>query len=271
MRKKRWLALAILVGVGLAASCSQAPLQTPRAPTPGKPSLFVLSYNLNYGLAGDPTTLDAIGDRRSDLVLLQETTPEWESALRERFAGRYPYIAFRHCCLAGGLGILSKYAFEELEYLDPPPGGWFPGWRVRVASPFGPLQVLNVHLRPQLGDSGANVSGVLSGMVTTPPLRKAQIQIYTAHLEPSVPTLIAGDFNESESGSAVEWLEARGLHSVVPDFTHDDTWRWDTSVGRVSRRFDHIVHSRELEVLTAGVVKAGRSDHLPVFAVLELR
>jgi endonuclease/exonuclease/phosphatase family metal-dependent hydrolase len=32
---------------------------------------------------------------------------------------------------------------------------------------------------------------------------------------------------------------------------------------------DHIVYSRQLSVLSAGVVKAGNSDHLPVFAVLE--
>ncbi|HEX6764180.1 MAG TPA: endonuclease/exonuclease/phosphatase family protein, partial [Polyangiaceae bacterium] len=106
-------------------------------------------------------------------------------------------------------------------------------------------------------------------MVTTPPIRRGQIEAYASHLDAGVPTLIAGDFNESEGGSAVSWLETRGFHSVVPDFTHDDTWSWPTSVGRVSRRFDHIVHSNDMKALSAGVVHAGNSDHLPVYAVLE--
>jgi endonuclease/exonuclease/phosphatase family metal-dependent hydrolase len=269
-RKRRSIALGIVAGLAVAASCAEKSLQTPRAAVKGEATLSVLSYNVNYGLAGDGATLAAIAAHPSDLVLLQETTPDWESSLRARFGSEYPHIAFRHCCLAGGLGVLSKYPFEELETIEPPEGGWFPGFRLDVETPLGELQVLNVHLRPQIGDSGANVGGVVSGMVTTPPIRRRQIELYASHLDPGVPTLIAGDFNESENGRALSWLESRGFHSVVPDFSHDDTWSWQTSIGRVSRRFDHIVHSRELRALSAGVVEAGRSDHRPVYAVLEL-
>jgi endonuclease/exonuclease/phosphatase family metal-dependent hydrolase len=269
-RTRPFIVFGILVGLVSAASCSGKTLQAPRAPARGQATLSVLSYNLNYGLAGDLPTLDAIAARPSDLVLLQETTPAWEAALRARFGDEYPHIAFRHCCLAGGLGVLSKFPLEELEVIDPPEGGWFPGWRLRIESPLGELQVLNVHLRPQIGDSGPNVVGIASGMVTTPPIRKEQIAAYASRLEPGVPTLVAGDFNESEDGRAVSWLEARGFHSVVPDFSDDDTWSWQTSVGRVSRRFDHIVLSADMRALSAGVVKAGNSDHLPVYAVLEL-
>jgi endonuclease/exonuclease/phosphatase (EEP) superfamily protein YafD len=251
-------------------ACAQTPLEAPHVPTRAGATLGVLSYNLNYGIAGDAATLEAIAGQPSDLVLLQETTPEWEEALRARLAGEFAYMTFRHRSGAGGLGVLSKYPVQELEYIEPPEGGWFPGWRLNVQSPLGELQVLNVHLRPQLGDSGASVGGVLSGMVTTPPIRKEQIQLYASHLETGTPVLIAGDFNESEHGSAISWLEGRGLHSALPDFSHEDTWSWNTSLGRVSRRFDHIVTSRELRVLSARVIDAGHSDHRPVFALLEL-
>jgi endonuclease/exonuclease/phosphatase family metal-dependent hydrolase len=110
---------------------------------------------------------------------------------------------------------------------------------------------------------------MVSGQFTTPGIRKNQIETYASVLDAGTPRLIAGDFNESENGSAVSWLESRGLHSAVPDFSHADTWSWQTSIGHVSRRFDHIVHSSDLKALSAGVVFAGRSDHLPVFAVLE--
>src|SRR5688572_8038264 len=140
----RWVSLSLLAVCFVAASCAEKPLRPARAPTEGQRSLAVLSYNLNYGLAGDEATLDAIAERPSDLVLLQETTEEWELALRERFGAEFPYVAFRHCCLAGGLGVLSKYELKELEYIEPPAGGWFPGWRLLVDSPLGSLQVLNV-------------------------------------------------------------------------------------------------------------------------------
>jgi endonuclease/exonuclease/phosphatase (EEP) superfamily protein YafD len=251
------------------ATCARTPLQSPRAAVREGATLAVLSYNLNFGIAGDAATLDAVAGQPSDLVLLQETTPEWEQALRARFSGDFPYIMFRHCCGAGGLGVLSKHPLREEEYIEPPEGGWFPGWRLSVQSPLGELQVLNVHLRPQLGDSGANIGGVLSGMVTTPPIRKQQIQHYVSRLEAGIPAIVAGDFNESEHGGAISWLEARGLHSVLPDFSDEDTWSWNTSLGNVSRRFDHIVTSRELRALSARVIDAGRSDHRPVFALLE--
>src|SRR6188508_1650985 len=96
--KLRWVSLSLLTAAVVAASCAEKPLQPARAPVAGQRSLAVLSYNLNYGLAGDQATLDAIAARPSDLVLLQETTEEWELTLRERFGAEFPHMAFRHCC-----------------------------------------------------------------------------------------------------------------------------------------------------------------------------
>lgn len=263
-----------VAGIGAAVltllACSSEGLRAPRAPAPGRPALVVMTYNLNYGLAGDEATLGVLTRHPVDLVLLQETTPEWELALRAQLAERYPYMIFRHCCLAGGLGVLSRHPANELAYLEPPAGGWFPALRLRVASPLGPLDVFNVHLRPQIGDSGPNVAGVMSGAIATPPIRRREVRAYLTHFEPGMPTLIAGDFNESEDGSAIEQLEAAGLRSALPQFSDDTTWRWQTSViGEVTRRFDHIAYSTELDVLSASVITAGSSDHLPVIATFE--
>jgi endonuclease/exonuclease/phosphatase family metal-dependent hydrolase len=190
--------------------------------------------------------------------------------LREVLGDRYPFIEFRHCCGAGGMAVLSRYSFREQNYLAPPEGGWFPAWTLEVDAPIGRMQVMNVHLRPQIGDSGPNVVGVASGMIRTPAIRKAEISDYLPYLRPNLPTLIAGDFNESEDGSALEYLEERGYRSTLPQFSDDDTWHWNMSViGTVSRRFDHIVYGPGLEPLSARVVRAGASDHLPVVAVFE--
>jgi endonuclease/exonuclease/phosphatase (EEP) superfamily protein YafD len=267
----RWIlaGAAALMGLATQAACSRGPERTARAPATDQPTLSVMTYNLNYGIAGDEDTLRAIEENPANLVLLQETTPAWEAAIRARLSTRYPYIAFRHCCLAGGLGILSDRDFTDLEYLAPPAGGWFPAWRVRVQGPFGPVQVLNVHLHPQIGESGATLSGVVSGMVKTPAIRQSEIGTYLPHLDADVPTLVAGDFNENENGGAVASLQKRGFRSALPLFSDDYTWHWPTSLGKLSRRFDHIVYGQGLEVLAAHVVKAGNSDHLPVVAVFE--
>ncbi|HEX6766898.1 MAG TPA: hypothetical protein VF103_15490, partial [Polyangiaceae bacterium] len=95
MRNRRLIVFTILGVLVTAASCSEKPLRPARSPAAGEQTLSVLSYNLNYGLAGDAPTLEALAARPSDLVLLQETTPEWETALRARFESEYPFIAFR--------------------------------------------------------------------------------------------------------------------------------------------------------------------------------
>ena len=45
--------------------------------------LTVLTYNVNFERF-DPATIEAIASADADLVLLQETTAQWEAALRTR-------------------------------------------------------------------------------------------------------------------------------------------------------------------------------------------
>ncbi|HEY3357079.1 MAG TPA: endonuclease/exonuclease/phosphatase family protein [Polyangia bacterium] len=253
--------LAALLGLTLVAACAR-PTRTPATPPPGTPVLTVMTYNVNFGLAGDDSCIAAIRAAGPDLVLLQETTPAWEDALRRELGGTYPFAAFRHAGGAGGLGVLSRHPFDERAYL-PSPAGWFPAWLLVVRTPLGPLQVLNVHLRPPVSDGGSVVSGYFS----TRPVRQAEIAAYADRLDPGLPTLVAGDFNESRTGRAVGLLATRGLRSALPDFAPGaQTWRWPTSVGTVRSQLDHIVHDARLVPLDARVVDAGSSDHLPVVA-----
>jgi endonuclease/exonuclease/phosphatase family metal-dependent hydrolase len=258
---------ALGAALGLLAGCSHAE-QSPRAPAPGRPSLTVMSYNLNYGLEGDPEAARIVAREAPDLVVLQETTPGWESAFREALGDDYPQIEFHHCCAAGGLGILSKFPITSSELIAPPEHGWFPALRVTLKTPLGALQVLDVHLHPQISDSGS----VVSGLLTTAPVRRAEMEKYAAELDPALPTLVVGDFNESRRGAAMALLRGRGFQSALYDFHGSEpTWRWPTSVGTVHAQFDHVAYDARFQPLSARVVDAGRSDHLPVVAVFELR
>ncbi len=270
MRMRRrpsvWFATLLTVVVGALGGCAGAELK-PRASDGQQPHLRVMTYNVNYGLAGDQDTLEAIAKGDCDVIFLQETTPAWESVLREAFEDTH-HMAFLHSSGAGGMAVLSKTPFEADQPLMPPKGGWFPAWRVTVDSPIGPVQVLQVHLRPAISDKGS----VVSGYFTTGPIRKDSIETFVESLEDDMPTLIVGDFNENEGGAAVSFLRERGLVSVLPQFAPEaDTWRWTTSVGQVHSRLDHIVYDPALVPLNAEVLQAGRSDHLPVIAVFEKR
>jgi endonuclease/exonuclease/phosphatase (EEP) superfamily protein YafD len=256
-------AVAIL---GLLAGCS-ASERTPREPAQGEAVLRVLTYNVNYGLAGDTDTIEAILGAEADVVVLQETTPAWEEQLRASLAGHFSHMLFRHAGGAGGLAVLSRFPLRDMDYIElEEPGSWFPAWRLVVDGPLGAVQLLAVHLRPPFGDSGSVASGYLS----TRPVREREISEYLERLDPGLPTIVAGDFNE-RNGRAIALLRERGFRSALPELRGAArTWRWRTRIGEVSSQLDHVVYDQRLEPLDARVLQAGSSDHLPVLVVLAL-
>lgn len=247
----------------LPSACASQTRVAERAPA-NTPQLKVMTFNVNYGIAGDPSTIQTIAGAGADLVFLQETTPAWEAALRQTLLKAYPHMAFHHCCGAGGLAVLSKTPFTSERIMDAPKPGWFPAWLIKATTPIGTVQALNVHLRPPVSDTGSFVSGHF----TTPAIREAEISAYHKHLDPKLPTLIVGDFNEAEDGRAVSFLQAKKLRSVLPEYhPKANTWRWDVSSVTLRARLDHIVYTpNTLRPLDAQVLPHGRSDHLPVVA-----
>jgi endonuclease/exonuclease/phosphatase (EEP) superfamily protein YafD len=258
----RLLLLAVLLPM---FGCAARPTRVAADVPPDVPRLNVLTYNVNFALAGDGPTLAAVAQADGDVVCLQETTPEWESVLRANLARQFPHMEFKHWPGAGGLGLLSKFPIESVEYL--PPVSWFPAARVVLETPLGRVQMLNVHLRPPIGDSG----GVVSGYFSTPPVRRSEIAHFAASLDPSLPALVVGDFNEEEGGRALGWLRRRGIRSALPEFSPGaKTWRWRTSLITLRGRYDHLCYDRRLRPLRVEVRPAGRSDHLPVFGTFTL-
>jgi endonuclease/exonuclease/phosphatase family metal-dependent hydrolase len=259
---------ALVVLAPLVVWCVPRPRLQPAAPS--SEDLVVMTYNVNYGLEGDRSGLEAIRRGAADVVLLQETNPGWEQTLRGELHGIYPFMQFAHSDRwpAGGLGVLSRFPFEVRD-VSPSPEGWFFAWRVMVHAPAADVQVLNVHLRPAISDDGS----VVKGYFTTPAVRRRELEHHVKLLEPAIPALVVGDFNEDEAGAASAVLAALGMRSALPDFEPDQTtWRWPVGPFTIRRRFDHIFYAPASWVCVgARVVDAGRSDHLPVVVRLRLR
>jgi endonuclease/exonuclease/phosphatase family metal-dependent hydrolase len=210
----------------------------------------------------------AIAEADADVVCLQETTPEWERAVRQGLGKAYPYIRFHDERAAGGMALLSKWELEGLTFRRTE-AGWFPACIATVNTPAGPVRVVSVHLRPPVSDGGSFVSGHF----TAPAIHEKEIALFCQALDRNLPTLVVGDFNEEEDGRAVDYL-ARGacnnwrMTSALPLFAPDrPTWRWPTTLHTFERRLDHIIFDGRLEPLSVEVLDAGRSDHFPVVGV----
>jgi endonuclease/exonuclease/phosphatase (EEP) superfamily protein YafD len=228
-----------------------------------------MSYNINFGIPGDAPTIAAIRAANPDIVFLEESNARWEEALRAELGGVYPHAAFHHWSGAGGLGVLSRLRFSPLELLRPEGDGWFPAWRLLVESPLGRLQVLVVHLRPPVSDGGSFVVGHF----TVPAVHEREIAGFADALDPALPTLVVGDFNEEEDGRALAYLRARRFDDAIAAFAPGrPTWHWSTAVGTFERQLDHLLYDRAtVEPLSAEILRAGSSDHFPVIGVFARR
>ena len=209
-----------------------------------------------------PLAAIAVASTDADVVFLEETSPEWEQALRATLGRSWPHQVYLHAPAAGGMGVLSKRPFEVKEVL-PNPGAWFAALRVVTQTPLGRVQALVVHLHPPVTEDGDWVRGYLSSS----PTRRAELEAWLPQLEAGLPTLVAGDFNEGTSGEAIQLLERRGLRTVLPEFhPAAKTWHWPVGPLTLTAQLDHIAYDRRLEPLDARVEISGRSDHFPVIA-----
>jgi endonuclease/exonuclease/phosphatase (EEP) superfamily protein YafD len=92
-------------------------------------------------------------------------------------------------------------------------------------------------------------------------VRVAEVEHHLPHLDPKLPTIIAGDFNEGDGGRALRRLGEAGFVDVLDDLgIRGSTWRW----GALRARLDHVLIDDRFDALDGEVLDAGRSDHLPV-------
>ncbi|NUP04872.1 MAG: hypothetical protein HOW73_02300 [Polyangiaceae bacterium] len=236
--------------------------------------ITIASFNVLYALADDdpdkgvdPETLARIEALDVDVLLLQETNAAWEKAIIAAVGDRYRACKFHQPkrYLPEGLGACSKAGIRE-DLLIPSPVAWFPAQRLVAETPSGPIQLVNVHLRPAV----ANADDWMRIHVETRADRKKEVAAYVSELAPDTPTIIAGDFNERPEGDLFGLLREHRFDSALPAAHVDKvTWRWAGTTPPLEHQLDHIAFETDaFELVSADVRPGGHSDHDAVVVTL---
>lgn len=228
---------------------------------------MLATYNVNFAIAGDEPTMRALRELAADVVLLQETNEAWESALGPWIEREGLHARFWHSrdWPAGGAAIVSRWPLRSVR-TAPSAVQWFDAQRAIVEGPCGAIEVVNVHLQPPVTRDGA----LVRGWFEAPTQHEREINALWSAIvrrEDAIATIVAGDFNEPEDRGAVAWLaRERRMTSAVAGFApRATTWRWSVGPFTLEQRLDHVVYDpTQLRALDARVLRAGRSDHLPV-------
>ena len=238
-------------------------------PVEARGDLRVATYNLNFGLAGEATTTDAVLGLDVDVLLLQETNAAWEDVLSTRLRERFPHQHWIDAedYPAGGLALLSRHPLRDVERSESEIG-WFPALAATVETPAGPMRVVDLHLKPPVSSAGS----LLVGYFSTPSERAREVRAHLARLlRPDLPTIVAGDLNEARGGS-IDVLSAAGFDDAVArHLGRAATWRWRVGPLTLREQLDHLLVDERFDVIAIAILAAGSSDHLPIVATLRLR
>lgn len=228
--------------------------------------LRIVTYNVNWGVVNPQNVVDYIAGSDADIIFLQETHSRWEAILRTNLKNLYQHCVFKDWPGAGGIAIISRYQLDNVTLIKPI-DGWFPAILTNVVSPLGRIQCLNVHLKPPLSEKG---SVNASAYYQAPDIHLKELQGFMKKTNADMPLIIAGDFNENESGKAIQWLIEQDFTDALSTYdTYSKTWLWKTSVGiKLKNRYDHILFNKDMDCIGALVQKVEASDHMPVLAVI---
>jgi endonuclease/exonuclease/phosphatase family metal-dependent hydrolase len=228
----------------------------------------VVTYNINWGQSNWPIiapqrSVEAIRLLDGDIVLLQEATSFWANFLKEQLSDLYPYQLYKPQDNGGGLAVLARYPVSHQRYVHSTIG-WHPGWIFNVKSANGTLQIANLHLTPPLTNK-KNLNFSLSAYFSSPEIREQEIAFYFQLIQPNIPTIIAGDFNEGDNGLVTQFLNQHGFSDVrFRAGRRESTWRWKLGFITVQQQLDHIFYDSSFLETNAQVYYSGDSDHFPL-------
>lgn len=235
---------------------------------PNSKVLRIATYNVNWGedrwkIHNRQSTLQAIQRLHADILLLQEITPRWQHEINQAIKHQYHYRYYRHYKNGGGLAVLSKYPVQHVKFI-PPYEEWHPNWIFYIRTPLGKIQFMNVHLTPPI-DANYGLGFLFSAVFKAPAKRLREIKYLYQQLNHHMLTILAGDFNESDQGSTLQFLRDNGFYDAI--LLHKKrpmTWHWPTFLLTLHQRYDRIFYTPPLHAVQVQVLHEGDSDHYPV-------
>ncbi|MCE3283919.1 MAG: hypothetical protein K0R70_175 [Steroidobacteraceae bacterium] len=213
------------------------------------PELRLASVNLWYRHRDSTRVLAWLEAHPADVVVLQEVTSAWAGALAVT-ARLYPHRALRVREDPYGIGVLSRWPLERVEYVDFAQDGLpsliatldVDGRRVQVIALHTPWPVLK---RLQLARDRA--------------LQRAAERARDS----SLPTVLAGDFNLTPYAPTFHRLER---DSRMRDAFARRLWRptWQAGFWPLALPIDHVLVPPGACVQEATIGEDVGSDHRPV-------
>ncbi|MBN1518434.1 endonuclease/exonuclease/phosphatase family protein [Candidatus Sumerlaeota bacterium] len=264
MRLPRLITLLILILP--ITGCILMPKPAPQLTQPE--TITVVTYNVLKSNPDKNATLDLIESLDAGIVCLQETDAAWATLIRERLGAKYPHAVYATDQWNGrkfGTATLSRYPLSNARTLLEGET-FFPNILATADTPIGSVQIFNVHLHPCLTEKhGMGLRGYYASRI----MRRNEIQMLCAAIDPALPTVILGDYNDFPFSPAVKRLRSQGLKSAMierRDNAH--TIRYKYMGLNLGAQIDHIIFTPPLQCVDARVIREGTSDHRPLLAVL---
>jgi endonuclease/exonuclease/phosphatase family metal-dependent hydrolase len=263
------------------------PYFLPRIATPANgPTLRVLTFNA-YGGNQQRDRVEAwLRQMNADVVLLQEIPESYASGGLAMLEDLYPY-RFTQTTAQRWWGNVTLSRFPLLETDTPDMEDSDMPVRQRVVIDFQgqPVAIYNVHLVmpvrkvPRLDSLAERLKNPFVTMALSydSALRDSQIADLRVLLDKEpYPFLVAGDFNMSDQTEIYRTLAAR-MSDSFREAGWGFGWSWPVASevelpAFVSPliRIDYIWHSSQWRAVTAAQGPELGSDHLPLYATLEL-
>lgn len=265
------LAVAMVIGLilrrgrlttvsGLAAAAALSPtlwsLRPKQAPAPGGPTIRLMAINLYADSHEDQALCAQIRAANPDVIVLEEFSPHHEAVITRTFSERFPFRSLEPSENPSGMAIYSRLPFLE------PPRVEVTNFRrqIRTSIAIDGQAVALYALHPKSPQSMWAI--IINRLQTRDLLQQVERE--------TMPTILAGDFNFTETTANAAAFRNAGLRS-----THDlagtgrgSTWpvlpRWRAWLPGV--RIDHIFLTPQLTCALDAVGGFDGSDHLPIYA-----
>lgn len=256
---RRWQPVAAavaLTAVFAAFLVPRALADAPPDPAPAGPRLRVLTLNLGLGGADAHTVVELVRTTGTDLLSLQELTPDAAAALTaEGLDELLPHAVADPGPGGTGGGLYSRHPLTE----RPGPTGHLPAmpWADVEVAGAPAVEAVSVHPFPPTG---------------TPRTRN-----WTAYLEDLPPAdpdgavrILAGDFNATHDHSVFRDLLASGYTDVADAVGDGLAPTWSPRDGIPGLTLDHVLVDTRVRITRTSLHRVPGSDHRALLAELVL-